>query len=198
MSCKLNAVRGAGCALRPSLAVRPFSSFASPSQRVRAAHSSALEASRLHDQLDASPCSSSTGSSSSSSAATQPAASVATQSRSGLAPALALSAAALALLTAQPSLAAVAGADVDPALAHAAEVVLRPLFGVFNFLYIIRIPMTWYPDLDGTKMPWALSYYPTEPVLSATRKVCQSPCPAAYQRRILCTAVCPPNCAPSL
>jgi YggT family protein len=38
-------------------------------------------------------------------------------------------------------------------------------------LYIIRIPMTWYPSIDGTKFPWLVAYAPTEPVLKATRKV---------------------------
>lgn len=87
-----------------------------------------------------------------------------------------LSVAACTLLLAQPSLAATASPLLDVAvtdgeLAHTAESILKPLFGLFTFLYVIRIPMTWYPELDGTKLPWALSYYPTEPILSFTRKV---------------------------
>ncbi|KAG2424648.1 hypothetical protein HXX76_014372 [Chlamydomonas incerta] len=31
--------------------------------------------------------------------------------------------------------------------------------------------MTWYPEIDGKQMPWALAYIPTEPVLSVARKV---------------------------
>jgi len=61
--------------------------------------------------------------------------------------------------------------ELAPAAAHAAEQLLRPLFTLFTFLYIIRIPMSWYPELDGKALPWALSWVPTEPVLAATRKV---------------------------
>jgi uncharacterized protein YggT (Ycf19 family) len=49
--------------------------------------------------------------------------------------------------------------------------VLRPLFGLFTVLYIVRIPMTWYPEIDGKQFPWLLAYAPTEPFLSVTRKV---------------------------
>ncbi|KIZ05778.1 hypothetical protein MNEG_2177 [Monoraphidium neglectum] len=31
--------------------------------------------------------------------------------------------------------------------------------------------MTWYPSIDGTKLPWLVAYGPTEPILKATRKV---------------------------
>jgi hypothetical protein len=37
----------------------------------------------------------------------------------------------------------------------------------------VRIPMTWYPSIDGSKLPWALAYAPTEPFLKVTRKVRQ-------------------------
>eukprot|EP00878_Enallax_costatus_P004068 GHUV01004293.1.p1 GENE.GHUV01004293.1~~GHUV01004293.1.p1 ORF type:complete len:207 (+),score=22.72 GHUV01004293.1:184-804(+) len=62
-------------------------------------------------------------------------------------------------------------ADIDATTAHKLETFLRPLFTVFTFLYIIRIPMTWYPSIDGTKLPWVIAYAPTEPVLKATRNV---------------------------
>lgn len=62
-------------------------------------------------------------------------------------------------------------ADLDAATAHTLEVILRPLFSVFSLLYIVRIPMTWYPDINGKELPWAIAYVPTEPVLAATRKV---------------------------
>ncbi|PNW88965.1 hypothetical protein CHLRE_01g052400v5 [Chlamydomonas reinhardtii] len=56
-------------------------------------------------------------------------------------------------------------------LAALAANILRPAFNIFTLLYIIRVPMTWYPEIDGKKMPWALAYAPTEPVLSVARKV---------------------------
>jgi len=62
-------------------------------------------------------------------------------------------------------------ADVDAATAHTLESILRPLFAAFTVLYIIRIPMTWYPSIDGTKLPWLLAYAPTEPILKVTRNV---------------------------
>ncbi|KAG2496499.1 hypothetical protein HYH03_005324 [Edaphochlamys debaryana] len=55
--------------------------------------------------------------------------------------------------------------------AKLASDVLRPLFSIFTVLYIVRIPMTWYPDVDGSKLPWAIAYLPTEATLAATRKV---------------------------
>lgn len=62
-------------------------------------------------------------------------------------------------------------ADLDAATAHTFESILRPLFAAFTVLYIIRITMTWYPNIDGTKLPWLLAYAPTEPILKATRNV---------------------------
>jgi YggT family protein len=62
-------------------------------------------------------------------------------------------------------------AEFDAAAAHTFETILRPLFTVFTFLYIIRIPMTWYPSIDGSKFPWVLAYAPTEPILKITRNV---------------------------
>jgi YggT family protein len=62
-------------------------------------------------------------------------------------------------------------ADLDAASAHTLESILRPLFAAFTVLYIIRITMTWYPNIDGTKLPWLLAYGPTEPFLKFTRSV---------------------------
>lgn len=80
----------------------------------------------------------------------------------------ALFAAAVALLAGSG---AAQAAELDASSAHALESLLRPLFTVFTLLYIIRIPMTWYPSIDGTKLPWLLAYAPTEPILKATRNV---------------------------
>jgi YggT family protein len=83
------------------------------------------------------------------------------------------------LLGAAPPALAIATA-ADPAAADAAlaalpaaqlEAFLRPFLTVATLLCIVRIPMTWYPSLDGKKLPWALAYAPTEPVLAATRRV---------------------------
>ncbi|EFJ50452.1 hypothetical protein VOLCADRAFT_58408 [Volvox carteri f. nagariensis] len=63
------------------------------------------------------------------------------------------------------------GAEQVVQAAKRASDVLRPLFNIFTILYIIRVPMTWYPDIDGKKLPWLVAYVPTEPILSVTRKV---------------------------
>jgi YggT family protein len=84
------------------------------------------------------------------------------------APAVASAAAAASLLL----LAAPAGATtLDGATAHLLADILRPTFALFTLLYIIRIPMTWFPNIEGKEWPWVIAYAPTEPVLSATRKV---------------------------
>lgn len=60
-------------------------------------------------------------------------------------------------------------ASTEGDVAHTAEVILRPLLTLYTFLYIIRIPMTWYPDIDGTKAPWSLVVTPTEVFLAPIR-----------------------------
>lgn len=87
---------------------------------------------------------------------------------------LALGAGALLLATyADPVHASCLGevAALDAGAARIAEQILRPLLTLGTILYIVRIPMTWYPNIKGEELPWAIAYYPTEPVLSITRKV---------------------------
>ena len=62
-------------------------------------------------------------------------------------------------------------AEVDPSTAALIEDVLRPLFNIFTLLYIVRIPMTWYPNLNIKEMPWVVFCAPTEPFLGLTRKI---------------------------
>lgn len=61
--------------------------------------------------------------------------------------------------------------DIDAATAHSIEVVLRPVLTLSTFLFIVRIPMTWYPTIDGTKFPWNIAYTPTEPILKGARSI---------------------------
>lgn len=61
--------------------------------------------------------------------------------------------------------------ELDAATAHNLESILRPLFTIFSVLYIIRIPMTWYPSIDGKQLPWLIAYAPTEPFLMGARKI---------------------------
>jgi YggT family protein len=60
---------------------------------------------------------------------------------------------------------------LDAAGAHALADVLKPTFALLTFMFIVRIPMTWYPTLDGKAFPWSLAVTPTEPLLAATRRV---------------------------
>eukprot|EP00475_Leptophrys_vorax_P041533 TRINITY_DN78301_c0_g1_i1.p1 TRINITY_DN78301_c0_g1~~TRINITY_DN78301_c0_g1_i1.p1 ORF type:complete len:230 (+),score=26.04 TRINITY_DN78301_c0_g1_i1:393-1082(+) len=64
-------------------------------------------------------------------------------------------------------------AEISPEAASAVGAVLGPLFAGFNFLFIIRIVMSWYPQLPVTEMPYVLVYAPTEPILRLTRAVIQ-------------------------
>lgn len=48
-----------------------------------------------------------------------------------------------------------AGATVlDASTVHLLGDILRPTFLIFTCLYIVRIPMTWYPNIDGKEFPW--------------------------------------------
>jgi YggT family protein len=112
-----------------------------------------------------------------------PAASPTTRTTTTAAAAAASSAAAALLPFLLPyalPLAALAASSSDPAAADAAlsalpaaqlEAVLRPLITAATLLCIVRIPMTWYPALDGTKLPWSLAFAPTEVFLAPTRRV---------------------------
>ncbi|MDX2231830.1 MAG: YggT family protein [Leptolyngbyaceae cyanobacterium bins.349] len=49
--------------------------------------------------------------------------------------------------------------------------VLGPLLAVMIFLFIFRIVLTWYPQVDVTRFPLNLVVLPTEPFLAPARKV---------------------------
>jgi YggT family protein len=78
---------------------------------------------------------------------------------------------ALSFAVADPSQLIADLADLDPATAGTIAAVLKPTLSIGSLLMIVRIVMTWYPDVDATKFPWSIAYTPTEPVLSATRKI---------------------------
>jgi YggT family protein len=48
---------------------------------------------------------------------------------------------------------------------------LGPLLGVMIFLFIFRIILTWYPQVDTTHFPFNLVVLPTEPFLAPSRKI---------------------------
>ncbi len=45
------------------------------------------------------------------------------------------------------------------------------LLGVMILLMILRIVLTWYPQLDLNRLPYNLVAWPTEPLLVPTRKL---------------------------
>lgn len=48
---------------------------------------------------------------------------------------------------------------------------LGPLLGLMILLFIFRIVLTWYPQIDLNRLPFSLVAWPTEPFLAITRKV---------------------------
>jgi YggT family protein len=62
-------------------------------------------------------------------------------------------------------------AALNSATAGAIAAILRPTLSIGSLLMIVRIVLTWYPEVDAKKLPWSIAYAPTEPLLAATRKV---------------------------
>ncbi|MBD2204070.1 YggT family protein [Calothrix sp. FACHB-1219] len=49
--------------------------------------------------------------------------------------------------------------------------ILNPLLGLMIFLFIFRIILTWYPQVDLNRFPTNLVAWPTEPFLALLRKL---------------------------
>ncbi|WP_026072600.1 YggT family protein [Nodosilinea nodulosa] len=45
------------------------------------------------------------------------------------------------------------------------------LLGLMTLLFIFRIVLTWYPQVDLSKLPFALIAWPTEPFLAPVRRL---------------------------
>lgn len=45
------------------------------------------------------------------------------------------------------------------------------LLAIMTVLFIFRIILTWYPQVEMAKMPWRLVALPTEPLLQPLRKL---------------------------
>lgn len=43
--------------------------------------------------------------------------------------------------------------------------------GLMTLLFILRIVLTWYPQVELNRFPWTLIAWPTEPLLIPVRKV---------------------------
>jgi YggT family protein len=53
------------------------------------------------------------------------------------------------------------------------SILLGILLLIMTILFIVRIVLTWYPNLDLKQFPYNLVYFPTEPFLVPTRKIVQ-------------------------
>lgn len=49
--------------------------------------------------------------------------------------------------------------------------ILSIVLGLMTFLFIFRIVLTWYPNVDLNKLPFNLIAWPTEPFLIPMRKL---------------------------
>ncbi len=49
--------------------------------------------------------------------------------------------------------------------------ILGPFLGLMIFLFIFRIVLTWYPQVDLNRFPFNLIAWPTEPFLVPVRKI---------------------------
>ncbi|HIK05063.1 MAG TPA: YggT family protein [Trichormus sp. M33_DOE_039] len=49
--------------------------------------------------------------------------------------------------------------------------ILGPFLGIMTFLFIFRIILTWYPQVDLNRLPFNLIAWPTEPFLIPLRKL---------------------------
>jgi YggT family protein len=49
--------------------------------------------------------------------------------------------------------------------------ILGPVLGLMTFLFIFRIILTWYPQVDLNRFPFNLIAWPTEPFLVPLRKL---------------------------
>ncbi len=49
--------------------------------------------------------------------------------------------------------------------------ILGPALGLMTFLFIFRIVLTWYPQVNLNQLPFNLVAWPTEPFLVPVRKL---------------------------
>jgi YggT family protein len=48
---------------------------------------------------------------------------------------------------------------------------LGTVLGIYILLFIVRIVLTWYPQVEANKFPFNVAVVPTEPALIITRKL---------------------------
>ena len=61
-------------------------------------------------------------------------------------------------------------AELSPKTAGLLALVARPVLSAGIFLMLVRIVLSWYPNVRGDKLPWSAAVYPTEFFLGPTRR----------------------------
>ncbi len=51
------------------------------------------------------------------------------------------------------------------------NIVVSLVLVVMTFLFIIRIVLTWYPQVESNKLPFSIAIVPTEPFLAPSRRI---------------------------
>jgi YggT family protein len=51
------------------------------------------------------------------------------------------------------------------------NIIVSLILVVMTFLFIIRIVLTWYPQVESNKLPFSIAILPTEPFLAPSRKI---------------------------
>ncbi len=51
------------------------------------------------------------------------------------------------------------------------ELVLQFVLGTLILFYVLRIVLSWYPQVPLNRLPWVVVYVPTEPLLFLLRRL---------------------------
>ncbi len=62
---------------------------------------------------------------------------------------------------------------MDASTAKTVATFLQPVLSASILLMFVRVPLSWYPNIDVKKFPWSVVVIPTEPLLGPTRKFVQ-------------------------
>lgn len=62
---------------------------------------------------------------------------------------------------------------MDASTAKTIATFLQPVLSASILFMFVRVPLSWYPNIDVKKFPWSVVVVPTEPLLGPTRKVVQ-------------------------
>jgi YggT family protein len=68
-------------------------------------------------------------------------------------------------------------------------IILSALFGLMSLLFVLRIVLTWYPQVDLNRLPYNLVAWPTEPFLAPVRQLIP-PIGGVDISPIICFGIC--------